>query len=105
MRKFFTNPLSALFFAGLLFIILFLGSLFPSDFVLAQVIRFVAITGLLSGLLPCAAWFVWRIRAVYHDEIKGVPDDLSAAARAGLTGQLYIAIALVFVAGAILLSV
>lgn len=103
LRTLFTNPLSILILAGVLLFVLLLASYFPSDSLMARVIQFVAVSSIATAILPCQAWVVWRVRAAYQD-IKGEQENISPAARAQLTGSLYIALALSNCAAAILLS-
>lgn len=105
IRQFFTNPLSVLCLAGLALFVLFGASAFPEDFFMGQAFRFVAIVILLSAGIPCLAWVIWRVRGVYHDKIKGVPDDLSSTNTVMLTVSLYIAIPLCYIAAALFISV
>lgn len=104
LRTFFTNPLTAFALAAVALILFFVASVIPESIFFGQVIRLVGLAALMSALIPCQAWGVWRIRAVYND-IKGVPSRLDETARARLTGHLYIALGLCNVAGAILLRV
>lgn len=103
MRKFITNPLSLLVLGIIAFVLFFFGSVLPGDFTLSVVLRYLGVSLLIAAILPCQAWIVWRVRAVYK-HIKGVPDDLDPASRARLTGFLYLALALCNVAAAIISS-